>query len=101
MKTWHEVKEMLPVNGIPVLTIDQLGYYEVAECNDGEWSTHSEILKMVTHWRALPLRPEMDSDYKAEKYDRLKAKIGDFYADGSGADLVDIGEAVASEFGYL
>ncbi|KAA0126420.1 hypothetical protein FY557_17365 [Chryseobacterium sp. SN22] len=38
---------------------------------------------------------------KADKWDKLDEKIGEFYFDDAEGDLVDIGEIAATELGYI
>jgi hypothetical protein len=62
--------------------------------------TVDTISKMYGMIKDLESRNE-ELTAKAGKWDKLSKQIDGFYKDGSGADLVDIGEACAEAFGYF
>lgn len=62
---------------------------------DGNGWEKEEILRIL-----LPVSEKQIGE-KVKHYDQISDKIASFYEEDSDADLLTIGEYIASEFGYL
>jgi len=65
-----------------------------------------ETLKEMTYTEINTLLNKLNSqvaklEHKAIAYDALDLKVAELYSEDSEADLVDVGELVATELGYL
>jgi hypothetical protein len=57
---WVSVHDEFPANGTECLVAtleNEMLFYHVAEYNNGEWSTPSEILHFAAYWQKLPSPP--------------------------------------------